>query len=386
MGKMNNSGKITDAQLLSLFQSQEPVLGQLEVADFVLLPKLRGEIADAQVDLRWRAAGMTSEIFSFVAEVKTRSTPEAIHAAASRAREAAGVGRNPLIVVPYLSDKRLEELEEMHISGIDACGNGVVIVPGKLLVSRRGYKNLCPDSRSLNNPFSGRSAMVGRMLLEQGSWPSLNALHQALGQSGAIDENGKPLSLSQVSKAVSALVEERIVRKSGGSIVLREPLILLEELAAAWKMPADPPTFFCNVKEGTTIADLLSPSSLSTAAAGYQRLLHWSMTGESSALIYSVLPHHGPTKIAVSSLVMALNAMGSGISKAATPGFADLQLIETKEHGFYFMNMVDIEGKRWASLLQTWLELQAGDARQRESAADLKEHLLDQLRHEHDIP
>ncbi|WP_035613474.1 hypothetical protein [Haloferula sp. BvORR071] len=340
-------------------------------------------MGDPTVELSWRSLGETDEIFQFVVEAKSRSTPEAIERAIAKASATGGA---PLILVPYLSDKRLDELEQRRVSGIDACGNGLIISPGKLLVSRRGNPNLYPDSRSLNKPFNGRSAMVGRMLLAQGRWPSLNALHQALATNGAVDEIGKPLSLSQVSKAVSALVEERIVRKAGGSIILTEPLLLLEELAKAWKMPGDPVTYFANVEDGLNIADCLSSLSLSTPVAGYQRLLRWGVTGESSVSLHSALPRHGPLKIAVSNILMALNAMGRRITKAVTPGFADVQFIETKESGFYFGNIVGTDGLRWASLLQTWLELQAGDARQQESARDLKKRLIEEITNESGVP
>jgi len=58
------------------------------------------------------------------------------------------------------------------------------------------------------------------------------------------------------------------------------------------------------------------------------------------------------------------------------PNFADVQLIETGEAGFYFDNEIDGNGIRWASPLQTWLELNAGDARQQEAGRDLRKQLL----------
>ena len=52
----------------------------------------------------------------------------------------------------------------------------------------------------------------------------------------------------------------------------------------------------------------------------------------------------------------------------SVPGFADLELLETDEPGFFFETLTDENGVRWASRLQTWLELQAGDARQQAAA------------------
>ena len=58
------------------------------------------------------------------------------------------------------------------------------------------------------------------------------------------------------------------------------------------------------------------------------------------------------------------------------PSFADLELLETDEPGFFFETSTDENGVRWASRLQTWLELQAGDARQQAAARDMQRQIL----------
>jgi hypothetical protein len=57
-----------------------------------------------------------------------------------------------------------------------------------------------------------------------------------------------------------------------------------------------------------------------------------------------------------------------------------VELVETDEAGFFFGNETDGKGVRWASRLQTWLELQSGDARQQDAAKDLREQLLKEAR------
>jgi hypothetical protein len=76
----------------------------------------------------------------------------------------------------------------------------------------------------------------------------------------------------------------------------------------------------------------------------------------------------------VSSLPLALTVLEG--TPEAVVSFADIELVESGEAGFYFANEVDEEGRRWASRLQTWLELQAGDARQQEAAKDIRKQLL----------
>ena len=102
----------------------------------------------------------------------------------------------PMIQVPYLAADRLDYLTRLGVSGVDLCGNGVVIVPERLYVLRSGQPNQYRDSRPLNNPYRGRSSLVARILLSEPSWPSLSKmLHW-------INRDGTDLSLAQASKAI----------------------------------------------------------------------------------------------------------------------------------------------------------------------------------------
>ncbi len=58
------------------------------------------------------------------------------------------------------------------------------------------------------------------------------------------------------------------------------------------------------------------------------------------------------------------------------PNFADVELFETSEAGFYFGNQCDTDGLRWASRIQTWIELSNGDARQQDAAREIREQIL----------
>ena len=85
----------------------------------------------------------------------------------------------------------------------------------------------------------------------------------------------------------------------------------------------------------------------------------------------------GPPQFAVSSLPLARTLLGA--EPQQIPNFADVELIETHEDGFFFANEVDDNGLRWASKLQTWLELQSGDGRQKEAAKDLRTLILREI-------
>ena len=310
---------------------------------------------DARIEL---ALPGETEGFWFVVEAKSRSTPQTVQAAVASAKAAAKENDRPMIYVPYLSHERLEELEQRQVSGIDLCGNGVVIVPGRLYVARSGQPNRYPDRRALSNPYRGRSAIVARMLLTQPRWDSLNKLTKA------IQEKGAMLSLGQASKAVQAMHEDLIVSKDAGSIVLREPLRLLDKLGSEWRAPRVRARQALRLQTGAEGLNVLSSNNL----------LKWVVAGESSVSRYATFSQGGPRKIVVSSLPLAMTILHG--SPESVPSFAHVELIETEESGIFFEAETDENGVRWASRLQTWLELQAGDARQKEAASELRKQIL----------
>jgi hypothetical protein len=345
------SRKLRETDLLAIFQPGAAILPPLVVRSCTTLGEEDG--ADLRAELSWQDENAR---FPFVIEAKTQSTPSAVRNMINQVREAATEAQ-PMIVVPYLSPERLDDLERENVSGVDLCGNGIVIVPGRLFVRRMGQPNQYRESRPLNNPYAGRSALVARMLLERKQWRSLNDL------TAAIHEAGAELSLPQASKAVRALQEELIVFKKKGLITLQEPLRLLDRLGQAYRKPKNRIRKALKLPKGTDWARIL------TSEAN----LRWALTGESSAVRYAVFGQGGPPKIAVSDLRLAektLNGVEERISN-----FADVELVETDEPGTYFQNELD-QGVRWASRLQTWLELQAGDARQQDTAHELYTQLI----------
>jgi hypothetical protein len=64
------------------------------------------------------------------------------------------------------------------------------------------------------------------------------------------------------------------------------------------------------------------------------------------------------------------------ITKESVPNFSDLEFIQTSEPGFFFMTEEGDDGLRYADLIQTWLELQDGDARQQDIAAEIRQKIL----------
>lgn len=357
--KMGENKKIDEQFMLDQLCASETLLPPLIVREAT--PHYDTTV-DALIDVSFAADDATER---FSVECKTRSTPEVFRRAIQQASQyARRLGCHPMVFLPYLSPDRLAELEELAVSGIDLCGNGIVYVPNRMCVFRTGHPNLYPDSRTLANPYRGRSALVARMLLYEPRWDTLSELAEAIKKQSQL--NG--LSISQVSKAISAFVEEIIVTKEGNAIRLTDPVRLLDNLGRDWRRNSPLRQLNYRSRDGQPKLSELSRSSK----------LAWSLTGESSSTRYCTIAQGGPVRVAVNNLKLAESLLS--LTPESVASFADIVLMETKDDGYFFANERDHEGVRYASRIQTWLELNSGDARQRETAKDLYKAIIEESR------
>ncbi len=341
--------KVTVESMISFIKEEKNLLKPLIIKK---VDNIRSEI------LIEAALKDDAEIFRFAVGIKSSNTPAIVQHAAFQAKERAFYDMNPLIIVPYLSPERLGELENAGVSGVDLCGNGVIIVPERIYVFRSGQPNLYPQSRPLNNPYKGRSANVARLLLIKPQFDSLKSLQKALADAG------ERMVISQVSKAVQALADDLVVTKKEGVIRLTDPSKLLDMLASEWKNPVIRSQQAVRLKGGIN----------SLSALSKEPLLKWAVTGTSSVLEYTVFSESGPVMVAVTDIKSALKQVEW--SPEPIKNFADAFFIETDEPGFFFASVVDKFGIRRAGIVQTFIELANGDARQQEAADDLREKIL----------
>lgn len=114
---------------------------------------------DAFVRAEWGRAR-----YRFVVEVQRLWTPKAFAATIDEVRRYARPPEfYPLIVVPYLPESRLNQLEAKGVSGIDLCGNGLVVVPDKVFIHRTGFPNRFRSEDRIKNVFRGGSSLVARV-------------------------------------------------------------------------------------------------------------------------------------------------------------------------------------------------------------------------------
>jgi hypothetical protein len=334
----------------------------------------RGEVAFPPMRLDWeraRAKGIVGVVrmswqektFRFAAECKRQSNAKSIEAAIEQVRkQSQETELLPLVVVPYLDELALASLESKSVSGIDLCGNGLVVVPGEWYVRRAGSPNPFQAEGVIKNVYRKGSSVVARLFLAR---PQFESVQDALEELGRRDGR---VTLSTVSKVCKRLEEDLIIeRKRTGMTRLRliQPEKLLDRLAASYSPP----------KVATRLSGKLNGIEPAEFRA---QLDKWakktgnlvSLTGPSSVEAYAVMARSGVEEYYCSDVAGALRGLKDKFQTAER--FATVSLLETPDEEVYFDRRTDLI----ASPVQTFLELSAGDKRDRETAEDVRRVIL----------
>lgn len=319
-------------------------------------PHARGPSAAGALRVVWRRRG-----FRFTPLCRRLGTRKALAEAIEEARSGAGVARMPsLLIVPYLNAESLAALEEAGISGIDLCGNGIIEVPGQLYVRRSGEPNPFRAVGVIKNVYRDISSLVARVFLARPEYGSLRAVLEE------IERRGGAISLPTVSKVARVLEEELIVaRSTAGRAQFRlvQPEKLLDRLANHYR-PASITRRWSGKFRGdeANLRDCLRAWS-----RGRNRVVQ---TGASSATAYAVMARSDPTAFYCDDLSSLLAFLEDRVEPNSR--FPNLTLLETNDNTVYFDRRLDYV----ASGAQTYLELSAGDKRERETAAQVRAAIL----------
>ena len=147
---------ITEQAILAQLRRSDFSLPPLKVEKLEVLAGAKNRRLDALITFGWQ-----KKRYRFGAEVRRLWTPKAVSEAVEQIqRTALSQQVLPLVIVPYLDQERLRELEARGISGIDLCGNGIVVVPGELLILRTGSPNQYRWEGRIKNVYRRASAMV----------------------------------------------------------------------------------------------------------------------------------------------------------------------------------------------------------------------------------
>lgn len=304
----------------------------------------------------------------FVLECKALSTPKVFRDGVNMLKTSLiPKGMGAMLFVPYLNDRQLEELEKENISGIDLCGNGVVIVPETFSVFRNGGKNRFPYSAPIKNVYRKNSSMVGRALLLVPEFDAVQSICKEVNLRNQLvaQWKKKEMSISTVSKVLKTLEEDLIISR-GDSTRLLQPEKLLQKLSENYTPPEIKNRVRMKVSEGT-LAELLWKES--------QRLaMPFVATGVSSVGRYAVMQRGDM----VSAYCPRLERLLENLSGNLSDRFPNLELLETEDETVFFDSRQE-EGFWWASPIQVYLELMAGDKRDQETAEQLKSYIISKL-------
>lgn len=317
-----------------------------------------GRRAAFLVTVRWG-----DRAFPFVAEAKTRSTPRVLEDAASSARRHASTSdRRPMVVVPYLGERSLDWLDEHGVSGIDLSGNGLAVVPGSLYLRRSGRPNLYPESQPSRHAYRGATSIVPRVFLCRREFESVTAIRDE------IASRGGRVALSTVSKALARMVEDVMVRRTDSTIASLQPDALLDRLRESFEPP--PRNRIATLKVGT-------PEAIFRRMDGVEPRPRLVLSGVSSQSRYAAGMRSDQPVVYCEDLGEVRRRAGDTWNE--TERFADLTVIETRDRTPFFDARADPSGVVYASPVQAFLELAAGDKRDREMAAGVRRSILDAI-------
>ena len=347
--------------------SERAVLGRVKRGELDL-PPMRFFIrrllprADSPFDilLEGSYAGKT---YRFAGEIRPLATPKVFAEALARARTAPLPPKTlPLLIVPYLSEERLKELQEAGISGIDLSGNGVMIVPDRLLVYRTGQPNRFPNSDRIRNVYDGKSSIIARAFLLRPRFTSVTKLAESISDTANV-------SLPTISKALFQLEQDLMIARATDGLRLIQPDKLMDALAENYRTPEVIARLVgkANVSETALLQGITK-----AAALRKERLV---LTGASSVGRYAVVGRESMFSFYCETDPAALLKDISASIDLENP-FPNLELLWTEDERVFFDRRDTRDNRVFASPVQTWLELQKGDKRDQEAAAELRASML----------
>jgi len=320
---------------------------------------------DALVEASWG-----NNIAKFAVECKSLSTPKAFQDGLNLLKTSLlPKGCRPLLFVPFLSERQLQDLEREKISGIDLCGNGVVVVPEMFVVFRSGEKNRFTSSAPIKNIYRKNSSMVGRVFLLRSGYETVQDVCAEINRHNLLVKrwDKKAMSLSTVSKALKTLQEDLIISRED-IIRLLQPDKLLQKLSENYVPPNIKERIRLKVPERIgTIEELLREES---KALG----LPLAAAGMSSVSRYAVMQRGDLLSVYCPRLDILLERL----SGSQSDRFPNLELIETEDETVYFDGRQE-KNFWWASPVQAYLELMAGDKRDQETAEQVKSYIINNL-------
>lgn len=271
----------------------------------------------------------------------------------------------PLVIAPYLSSTRLDELQEQKCCGVDLCGNGVIVAEG-ILIYKTGEPNLYPNSGEIRNVYRQKTALIPQALILQPSFGAVKELVEFINS-----RSGK-ITFATVSKALKQLEEDLVIAREGKSVRQIQPEKILDSLSTNYRPPKITNSWLgrCNT---ANLAELTAPLQQAAVAQGKRFIL----TGTASANQYCTFGGEPIVSVYTDASIAPLLA-STGEQYEEGKRFANLEIIQTFSDWVYF-DPRDQAGLQTASPIQAYLELSNGDPRQQQAAEQIRQHILAKL-------
>src|SRR3954453_23953799 len=339
-----------------------PDIDALLAADGLSLPPLdltttrtqggAGRTPDLLVHAAWQGQHR-----DFIAEVKRTLTPRKLRHALHDLRRLAGDlrGLPPIIITTYMSPESLAALADSGISGVDLCGNGVVVIPGEWFILRSGEKNRYPASTRIKSVYRGTSSLVARVFLSRPEFARFTDIP------AEIRRRGGSISAPTVSKVLKQLEEDLVVERVDQSFRVLDAARLLGRLVERYRPQVE------SKVRGTFQDPTDGPAALrARAEAARTRLV--------------LRDEHIYVNAPVGDEVMtyyteSIPRVLDGSSFVEEPRYGDVELTQTSRQEVFF-DAREERGGLCCSPLQIYLELANGGKREREIAESLRADLL----------
>ena len=167
----------------------------------------------------WRSGGVAGSR-CMPARTAPTTPQKAVQGTALEARHRVhSHGLGPLIIVPYLSEKRLGELQVLEVSGLDLCGNGILLGP-HFSIWRSGQPNRFPESPTHPQRLPRHQRHLRAVLsCSTAEFPTLTSLQQHAREhcssAGQGPDHTGTLTIGTASKVVQSLEQQMIVALQG---------------------------------------------------------------------------------------------------------------------------------------------------------------------------
>lgn len=295
---------------------------------------------------------------NLLVEIKNRTAPKIIEQGIAALQTLIASANNkkyvPALLVPYLSMEVMERLKSKKFSGLDLNGN-YYIVTDNIIAIRLDRKNQYKESANIKEIYSRNSSIVGRFLLRKNS--AYNKVSEIY---DGIQKLDSKITLSTVSKVLSALNEQLIIAKGKNEIRLIQPTRLLANLRNGYRAPTVTKILNVNLPQSRQEAkDILDKYFLN----------NWIWSGESSADFYAITT---PT-----------NQFTTYCKSIEVPQDFIVKYVDVRFYNYTFLIIPPSEEyllfdskENTASKIQTYLELSQLGKREKEIARDIEKDIL----------